>query len=132
MKAFNLLAIIVTLPILSFGKSSADDIDELVTRLSANHGMWINGTYPALELPKATSTNEVIGKVFQMISFDDGRVTKYKVLAERHVQIPPMQEIYTAISIQSNIGPMVALVRYDGHDWWSRVFDHKHWPFHGN
>jgi hypothetical protein len=133
MKAFSILAFFLVLPFCSFSKANTDDIDTLVARLSATHGLWINGMSPKLDLPKTATTNEVIDKVFQMISFDGvGRVTKYNILSERQVQIPPFPGTYIAISVRSNRGPVIVLIRYGGDGWWSRVFDYKHWPFHGD
>ncbi len=64
--------------LLSGCASTSDPVDRLVTRLSASHGLWLNGVSPILELPATASTEQVVSRVFQMTDFDHGHVTRWK------------------------------------------------------
>jgi hypothetical protein len=56
--------------------ANRDPITTLVEKLSASHAWqsgWQNGMYPTLGLPATASTDEVIARVFEMTSFQEGR-----------------------------------------------------------
>jgi hypothetical protein len=119
--------------------ANSDPITTLVERLSASH-LWKNGTFPILELPATASTDEVIARVFEKTSLAEGRVTQYRILETRLVQIPEsvpypsiaatrIQETlpytYIAALVRTDFGDKIVLLKYDDPriGWWSRVYD---------
>ena len=104
---------------------AADPITQLVERLSASHGLWRNGLFPSLGLAENASNEQIVARVFEVSTFDQGRVTEHRILQTRHVQIPTgQQELYIAILVETNIGRKIVLVKFDGPaaGWWSRVY----------
>ena len=99
-----------------------DSIDHLVARLSANP-LWQNGRSPAIDLPEHASAEQVVAKVFEMISFDKGKVTKHRIVKVRRVEI--QRSPYTAALVETELGEKVVLFGFVGGrlGWWSRVFD---------
>src|SRR5689334_9325979 len=67
--------------------ANKDPIATLVQRLSASP-LWMNGRNPIVALPATATTDEVLARVFEQISFTEGRVTQYRILETRLVQIP--------------------------------------------
>ena len=102
----------------------AEPIDDLVTRLSADHG-WANGGSPILHLSKEASAEQVVGKTFNMLSFASGRVQHFTVSKQREVHLPGgLPDVYTAISVQTDLGAKIVLIQYrEPSGWWSRVYD---------
>jgi hypothetical protein len=99
-----------------------DAIDRLVARLSKNP-LWINGLSPNIELAETTPTKDVVAKVFDAVSFDQGKVTRHTILRERKVTIGQEPRPYTAVLVDTNLGRKVVLVQHQGKSgWWSRVF----------
>jgi type IV pilus biogenesis protein CpaD/CtpE len=122
MRSF-LLAIIAAL--LVGCATTPDPIDRLVADYSASHGMWVNGTYPILDMPQTASPEQVIKKRFEM-GLPRGQVANYKILKIRQIHIPTGQigsDLYTAALVQTDSGEKIVLLKYDGRDWWSRVED---------
>jgi hypothetical protein len=95
-------------------------IDGLVEHFSGGLGLWLNGLYPTLDLPEMTPPQAVLEAMFQLISFDEGRVTEFEILEERVVQIDEAD--YKALRLTTNQGPKIVLMRY-GSEWWTRVYD---------
>jgi hypothetical protein len=103
-----------------------DPIARLVARLSASP-MWNNGGFSRITLPPSATAAQVLAEVFKNISFDQGPVTRHKILEERKVHIGNDGHDYTAVRVDTNFGPRVALISYWGPStgWWSRVFDEE-------
>lgn len=117
----------------------SDPITTLVERLSASH-VWKNGMYPNLGLPGTASTDEVIARVFEMTSFQEGPAKRYRILETSLVQIPeslPYPTIaaektsknlpytYIAALVRTEFGEKIVLLKYRDlpTGWWSRVYD---------
>ena len=110
----------------------SDSIDRLVARLSTILGLWINGTFPIIDLPGTATTGEVLAEVFKMIGFDEGHVSDYKVIETREVQLPGVGDIrpYIAVHVDTDLGEKIALLRFETYEsgssnWWSRVYNIK-------
>jgi hypothetical protein len=106
---------------------ASDPIDQLVTDLSATHGMWLNGMFPILDLPETASPEEVIERRFDM-GLPFGKVANYKILRIRQIRIPFTENssvLYTAVLVQTDSGKKIVLLKFTGRNWWSRVFDAK-------
>jgi hypothetical protein len=105
--------------------AKGDPIGALVERLSASP-LWRNGRNPIVELPVTATPDEVIARVFEQISFDEGQVTQYRILETRLVQIPgQLQDTYVATLVSTNVGNKIVLLKYEDSRsaWWSRVYD---------
>ncbi|MGE0491607.1 MAG: hypothetical protein AB7S38_20515 [Vulcanimicrobiota bacterium] len=114
MRSF-LLLVLLALP------ASADPIDQLVTRLSQTHGLWINGPFPALSLGSEATCQQVLDEMFTRISFDPGRVERFQVDEQRNVTIDGLD--YVAVKLTTNLGQKIVLLRYEsGSGWWTRVY----------
>ena len=84
--------------------------------------------FPALNLPATASTDQVVSRVFDMISFDAGRVDDYQILEARRVQITgTLPDEYTAAVVDTHLGRKIVLMQFqpsgNGGMWWSRVYD---------
>jgi hypothetical protein len=103
--------------------AKSDPITTLVEKISASHGLWLNGIYPILGLPATASTDEVIARMFEMTSFAEGRVKQYRILETRLVQVSG--DTYIAALVRTELGDKIVLLRYAGTPmgWWSRVYD---------
>jgi len=115
----------ITIELAEKGKATSDPIELLIKRLSKNP-LWQNGEFPKIELPSTATIEQVASKVFQMISFDQGRVTSYKILQIKKVQISgSLPDRYTTVLVQTNLGEKIVLLKYGGETlgWWSRVYD---------
>ncbi|MGH7954227.1 MAG: hypothetical protein ACREFE_20220 [Limisphaerales bacterium] len=103
-----------------------DPINHLVADLSSTHGFWINGIGRNIQLPKTASTEQLVEQVFKITIFQSGRVTSYKILKIRQVEISVSQpESYTAVLCQTSLGEKIVLLRFQEHfgSWWNRVYD---------
>ena len=101
------------------------EIDRLVARLSASP-LWLNGRSPNLDVPATAKPDEVLTQMFTRISFDQGRVTQHTILTTKIVRIPPETEPYTAVAIDTNLGPKLVLMQHHGKSgFWTRVFNHE-------
>ena len=121
----RLVFLFIIVLLLSGCASTPDPVDRLVSRLSASHGLWLNGFSPILDLPATASTEQVVSRVFQMTGFDRGHVTRWKILKVRAVHIPPDTGAYTAVIVDTDFGRKIVLLEYEGASagWWSRIFD---------
>jgi hypothetical protein len=103
--------------------SSDEAIDRLAPRLAASP-LWVNGLSPTLDVPATAKPDEVLAQMFTRISFDRGRVTKHTILTTKIVRIPPESEPYTAVALDTNLGPKLVLMKHQGnYGFWTRVFD---------
>ena len=112
-------------PAAAASATSSDEaaIDRLVTRLAASP-LWVNGLSPNLDVPATAKPDEVLTQMFTRISFDRGRVTKHTILTTKIVRIPPESEPYTAVALDTNLGPKLVLMKHQGNaGFWTRVFD---------
>jgi hypothetical protein len=61
-------------------QAAAKSDPTLVEKLSASY-VWKNGMYPNLGLPATASTDELIARVFEMTSFQEGPATAIRLTA---------------------------------------------------
>jgi hypothetical protein len=100
-----------------------NSVDNLVTILSSNP-LWQNGVSPTIDLPPTASTEQVIAKYFESVSFDEGKVSSTNILEIRNVQIRgSLPDSYTAVRVSTNLGEKIVLLQYSGKMWWSKVYD---------
>ncbi len=106
-------------------KKPSDAIQALVDRLSADPaGEWKNSLHPRLDLPPSATVEEVIDRMFQVVSLEGGRVTEFRVLELRGVAIGSQPaERYNAARVYTNVGEKIVLFRREQEDWWTRVYD---------
>ena len=105
--------------------AKGDPITRLVGRLAASPD-WRSGTYPSLELPATASTDQVLARVFEMTSFEHGRVKQHRILETRVVQIADgLPHAFIAVLVRTELGDKIVLMQLGGPptDWWSRVYD---------
>ena len=70
MKNISIIAICLTLASCAATKPiTSDPIDDLVTQYNASYGLWINGTYPIIDLPSKAKPKEVLAEAVP----NDGR-----------------------------------------------------------
>jgi hypothetical protein len=102
-----------------------DPIQELVDRLSADRrGGWVNGPYPRLDLPSSATVEEVLDRLFQLVTFVEGPVTRFRILELRGVVIGSVRpERYNAAIVDTNLGRKLVLFRRGRLDWWIRVYE---------
>jgi hypothetical protein len=107
-----------------------DAISSLVDRLSATHGLWVNGVSPSLGLPADAKEDDVLAKVFKMTTPPEGKITSYTILDKREITIPTVsaersrpEDRYQAIHLKTNVGPKIVLLQHTkSGGWWSRIF----------
>ncbi|MBT9588637.1 hypothetical protein IV102_35200 [bacterium] len=118
------LKVMLVLACLSLGWSQGDPVETLVKRLSATHGLWINGLSPTLDMPATASPAEVVDQVFQRVSFTEGRIKKHSIVRVSEVTIGDgAPDRYTAVVVDSDQGQKIVLIQYQKTSgWWSRVF----------
>jgi hypothetical protein len=109
-----------------------DPIDALAARLSALP-LWNNGLSPKIDLPESAHLDEVVAAAFGKISFDHGPAKRHRIVSSKQVTIGAEPGRYWAAIVDTDLGPMIALVRYEGPavGWWSRVYpglDAGTWP----
>ena len=109
---------------LSLGWSQGDPVEALVKRLSATHGLWINGLSPTLDLPATASPEEVVGQVFQRVSFAQGRIKKHSIVRVSEVTIVGgAPDPYPILVLHYLMRPKrVFILSQNFSGWWSRVF----------
>lgn len=121
----HLLVLASVLALSSAAAEREDAIDALVAKLSASHGLWVNGLSPRVDLPAEASTAQVLDEMFKRVSFDEGKVTAYQILEQRQISIAPnMDQTYTAAHLSTNQGEWIVLLRYEGPGcgWWTRPY----------
>jgi hypothetical protein len=107
--------------------AKSDPIATLVERLAASH-IWKNGMFPNLGLPRTASTDEVIARVFDLTSFQEGRAKRYRILETRRVQISPNPShpntggsrvpespyyTYIAALVRTDVGDKIVLLKFE-------------------
>jgi hypothetical protein len=94
----------------------ADPIDNLVTQLSATHGMWVNGLFPTLKLPPEASDEELLAGLARYIK-------NPRIVTVREVTIEQGAKPYRALLLKTEEGPRILLLQHQGSvGWWSRVY----------
>lgn len=116
------------------GSNWPDAIDSFVALLSADHGLWLNGT-DAMGGLQADSPEDVVAKTLRMAKLKSGLLTNYEILDTRWVQIGEIPGSLIAVLVHTNLGQMIVLMNYvkgngstPGH-WWRRIYD-AHAPIH--
>lgn len=99
--------------------NSPDPIEQLVAKLSATHGLWVNGRSPIIRLPEPATPEQILEQVFKMTGFDKGHVKDFKILQSRDVQITGGS--YSAALVQTDLCRKIVLFTAGGA--WSRVYD---------
>jgi hypothetical protein len=81
----------------------------------------MNGTSPNIALPPTASAEQVLARLFDRVSFDEGRVSWHTILEARSVVIGG--EEFFGLLVLTNLGRKIVLLRYEGTilGWWSRV-----------
>ncbi len=103
-----------------------DPIDLLVADFSASHGLFMNGIFPDLNLPKTAAQEQVVKRALEMHGFTNEQVASHKILSIRQVQIPDIYpDLYTAALVRTTVGEKIVLFQYQlpAFGWWSRVED---------
>jgi hypothetical protein len=100
-------------------------LDSFLTALAADRGLWLNGT-DAIRRSSATTPEEVVSETFRNAKFSAGVVTRYKIIEVRKVHLEVIAD-YTAALVDTNLGQMIFLMRYEGDDstpghWWRRIY----------
>jgi hypothetical protein len=102
--------------------ASHDPIKMLVKKLNATNGMWGNGKFSQILLPKNAKPEEVVA---QAIKYK--RINTYQVREMRKVEInvsAGMIKPCTAVLVDSNLGTKILLFSYELNElWWSRWYD---------
>jgi len=103
----------------------ADPIDTLVDRLnSETFGLWVNGTYPIIELPPEAKPQTVLSQAVKMTGFDQGHIKTYKMLEVREVELNVgRNEPYSAALVESDLGMKILLFKPERNShWWTRFY----------
>ena len=102
-----------------------DPIDELVARLNASNGLWINGLYPTINLPPDAKPEEVLAQAIKMTGFDRGHIKTFVIQETRQVQINTgRMEPYSVVLLQSDLGKKIFLFKPENNNrWWTRFYD---------
>jgi ankyrin repeat protein len=105
--------------------STPDPIDRLVTELSSTQGMWVNGYWQGVNLPKTATPKQVVEQYFKESYFDTGQVTNYTILKVRQVDIPysNQHDLRTAVLAQTSFGEKIILLKSYRDDWSCRAYD---------
>jgi len=103
----------------------ADPIDELVTKLNASHGLWINGVYPIIDLPSDAKAEQVLAAAVKMTGFDQGHIKTCKILEIRTVLLNTgWVGPYSAALVESDLGMKIFLFKAERNNrWWIRFYD---------
>jgi hypothetical protein len=93
--------------------------------------MWSNGGFAAIDLPGNAPVEDVVAKVWEVVGFREGHVSKWKIQKVRRVHVGDGGSEYVAAIVDTNYGRQVVLLRpLDGKPkgWWQRVFAEDEWP----
>jgi hypothetical protein len=107
-----------------------DLIDRLVAGL-ARSPMWDNGGFSAIALPANARVEDLIAKVWEVVGFREGHVSKWKTRVVRRVHVREGGPEYVAAIVDTNYGRQVVLLRLlEGKPggWWQRVYSEDEWP----
>ena len=101
-----------------------DPFAALVERLNARHGLWNNGSYSPIQMGEYASVKEILERATANQEFDDGKISSYRVLETRKLELNDAPAGYRAALISSNLGPKILVFKYEGEQrWWSRFYD---------
>jgi hypothetical protein len=113
-----------------------DAIDKLVADLSSTEGMWINGWWSDVRLPKPASLQSVVDEIVKQKIFDtsqakppvQGNVTRNTILQIRrvHIRVLSRSDTYTAVLIDTQYGQKILLFK-PGSTWEFRSYDANHY-----
>lgn len=107
--------------------TTGDPIGNLIDKLNADeHGMWVNGMYPAIKLPSNAAPEEILAQAVKMIGFDQGHIKTYRLQEVRRVKLKTAgMGTCSAALVESDLGAKVLLFRYEGPTtgWWTRFYD---------
>ena len=107
--------------------TTSDPIDRLVMQYNASYGLWINGTYPIIDLPPDAKPKEVLDQAVQKWGFDQGHITSYKIQEIRELtklKVGENEAPYMAALIESDLGKKIFLFRPERNNrWWVRFCD---------
>ncbi|HSY18533.1 MAG TPA: discoidin domain-containing protein [Candidatus Acidoferrales bacterium] len=112
----------------SHDPAKPDALDAFVTMLSADGGLWINGT-DAIDGIQAETPEDVVSKTLRTAKFEAGMLTSYWIVSLRKIHLGEFPDDYTAALLDTNVGQMVMLMQYTkGNDstpghWWRRIYD---------
>ncbi len=100
-------------------------VDRLVSELT-KQPLWINGSFPRINLEKSASTKEVAAAYFSQTSEAKGRIEEWTIENEQPVTIPGSHgSDFTAITCSTDQGERILLIRYLSSEvgWWCRSFE---------
>lgn len=99
----------------------ASPVDDLVSRLSQSGGLWINGVFPTLDLPSTATDQQVLSRLWERTSSDQGHIQKFTVVDSREVCIDG--QTYRALTVDTDQGRKIVLTQYQSSTgWWTKVF----------
>lgn len=103
----------------------SDPIDSLVQRLNATRGMWINGTFPIIDLPPDATTDQVLAAAVKMTGFDQGHIKSFQIQEVRQLElIAAGRQTFSAALIDSDLGKKIFLFKpTKGNQWWTRFYN---------
>jgi hypothetical protein len=111
-----------------------DAIDRLAANLISSMGLWLNG-FPngIVFLPESTAIPKVVSQILTRTNFDSERVTHYRILESRQVNIPEgsMPENYLMVLVKTNLGEKIVATRYSSEEkgWRHRIYDANGPPY---
>jgi len=127
MRILHLGVIFICSYILVSGCSEIDPISKLESRInSAKSSAWVNGISPKINLSQDAKPDQVLNEIFNVISFDKGRVTSFSIIEERSIELKSPGLIkYKAVLVDTNLGKKIVIYKYDGKllGWWSKTFN---------
>ncbi len=105
----------------------ADPIDNLVKKVNASYGEWLNGIVPRISLPPDAKPTEVIAeavKQYGSSNLPEGFIKTYQIREVRQVEINTELETYSAALVQSKLGTKIFLFKpQKDNQWWVRFYD---------
>ncbi|HUG73167.1 MAG TPA: hypothetical protein VMK82_07080 [Steroidobacteraceae bacterium] len=104
------------------GARETDPIAELVARLSATGGLWTNGMFRKIDLPATAPIPQVLKSALEYNRYDKRVVTAHRITETRGVRIG-VEQGYTAVLVDTDLGRKIVLLRHVPIGWWSRVYD---------
>lgn len=101
-----------------------DPIGDLVAKLHASGGMWINGLFRSKGVPDEATPEQVVAETVKHIGFDRRAPNTYRIREVR--QVDPNRGStnsgpYTAVWVEISSGAKVLL--YSTHGVWSRWYE---------
>jgi len=105
-----------------------DPVDRLTEKLSATHGLWLNGFNSVVPLPEKATTEKLVDYLFDRASEVRHAKISHTIESIRQVHIEGGEvEHYTAVRVKTNVGEMIVLLAYRGPvlGWWHRIYDAK-------